>query len=423
VSVGNLRRAFALWVVIVAVLTLAPFTGPTPDLLEDFLCFWCGDRSAGDMILNWGLFVPAGLFLGPWVGFRRAVLIGISITVGIETAQLVIPGRTPSSADLLLNSAGSATGAWIALGWRPRRVRQAAALLGAIAWVLPALLMTPISTDEALYGIWVPEFSGMAQYEGTILSASVDGHPVRFRQEDSRTLARDLEERRPVEVTLVAGPTPPYLAPLFVVSDEEQEIHLFLGVRGDDLLIRARTLATALRLDQPALRARDALRELQPGDTVSLRLETEDGSRCLAVDERIDCSLAPGPGESYAYLLSLENEPALVRLAVVLGWSVVLGFAVGWPFPGVTGLMAGLAVVLLQSLLASTNPDVGLSPSHALFFLLGATAGGWSHRWVPRRGGREEELEGPGSPDRPSRTGSGSGGSEGDGDHPSGGEE
>lgn len=86
-----------------------------------------------EFLANIGLFVPIGVFLlvlfgagGWWV----ALLACVALTVGIESAQLAIPGRVPDDRDLVANSLGGAVGVAVAVvltlpaTLRRRRVRE-----------------------------------------------------------------------------------------------------------------------------------------------------------------------------------------------------------------------------------------------------------------------------------------------------------
>lgn len=59
------------------------------------------------------MFVPVGLFFVLLLGRRRwwlAVMLGVALTLGIETAQLFLVDRVPDPRDLLANSIGAALG-------------------------------------------------------------------------------------------------------------------------------------------------------------------------------------------------------------------------------------------------------------------------------------------------------------------------
>lgn len=91
-----------------------------------------------EFLANIALFVPVGVFLlllfgagGWWV----AILGSVGLTVGIETAQLGIPGRVSDDRDLLANTAGGLIGVLLALvltlpaTLRRRRRRRGAAVV------------------------------------------------------------------------------------------------------------------------------------------------------------------------------------------------------------------------------------------------------------------------------------------------------
>ncbi|HWU46564.1 MAG TPA: VanZ family protein [Humibacter sp.] len=62
---------------------------------------------------NVAMFLPIGLFLLLLLGRRRwwlAILLGFALTVGIETAQLYIPGRVSDIRDVISNTTGALVG-------------------------------------------------------------------------------------------------------------------------------------------------------------------------------------------------------------------------------------------------------------------------------------------------------------------------
>jgi glycopeptide antibiotics resistance protein len=66
-----------------------------------------------EFLSNVGMFVPIGLFFLLLLGRRfwwLAILIGCALTVGIETAQLFIPGRVSDVRDVISNSTGAFVG-------------------------------------------------------------------------------------------------------------------------------------------------------------------------------------------------------------------------------------------------------------------------------------------------------------------------
>lgn len=67
---------------------------------------------------NVAMFVPVGVLLLLLMGRRRwwaAILSGFVLSVGIEAAQLLLPGRVSDIRDLVANSLGTALGVLLAL--------------------------------------------------------------------------------------------------------------------------------------------------------------------------------------------------------------------------------------------------------------------------------------------------------------------
>ncbi len=79
---------------------------------------------------NVALFIPFGVFFVLLLGRGRwwlAILLGVTTTVVIEFAQLVIPNRVSDARDLLANSIGAVVGTLLALvltAAKARRLRQ-----------------------------------------------------------------------------------------------------------------------------------------------------------------------------------------------------------------------------------------------------------------------------------------------------------
>lgn len=116
-------------------LTLSPSGQKPPDPIS--WCVACGTRGLADGILNLWLFIPLGLVLG-WKSERpRAVfLFAFVLSVAIEIAQTMLPGRDPSFSDVVFNTAGAATGVLLA---RKQEL-----------WLVPAKAMSRILTMIAI---------------------------------------------------------------------------------------------------------------------------------------------------------------------------------------------------------------------------------------------------------------------------------
>ena len=83
---------------------------PLQDIVAAFSPSLNLTRLAG-VIGNVILFAPLGVVLeARGVAGRRVVLIGALLSIAIEATQLLIPGRTTSVDDVLLNTVGVATG-------------------------------------------------------------------------------------------------------------------------------------------------------------------------------------------------------------------------------------------------------------------------------------------------------------------------
>jgi glycopeptide antibiotics resistance protein len=106
-----------------------------------YVCAKHGVFCPYDRLANLALFVPLGALValsraGP--SARRATIasgvVGLVLSLAIEAAQLALPSRFPSSADVLLNTLG-ALGGGAAMAWlvvaASRRVTRSAAARGA----------------------------------------------------------------------------------------------------------------------------------------------------------------------------------------------------------------------------------------------------------------------------------------------------
>jgi glycopeptide antibiotics resistance protein len=111
----------------IAVVALRPVAGGnTIDLVP--LSDYQGDGTPAILLGTVGnvlLFLPAGLVLGlrNWT-LRRTAVLALAASVAIELLQLVIPGRTTSTDDVILNTLGAIVGWLLLAGGRKFGRRQ-----------------------------------------------------------------------------------------------------------------------------------------------------------------------------------------------------------------------------------------------------------------------------------------------------------
>ncbi|HEY8832608.1 MAG TPA: VanZ family protein [Gemmatimonadaceae bacterium] len=183
----------AFVVVVVLGFTLLP-SGNSPPLPFSF-SFGGERRWLADGILNICLFVPVGLAIG-WNSRSpfKAIGVGMLLSVAIELAQTMVPGRDPSLSDIVFNSFGAVLGALI--GRRPQvwifpDAKNSAALttlsILAVALVMTAtalVLRDPshanaLGLDEPMYGS-NQVFSGPTVGQGWALLEYPDALALRW---------------------------------------------------------------------------------------------------------------------------------------------------------------------------------------------------------------------------------------------------
>jgi hypothetical protein len=367
----------ALWGAAVVVLTLRSQGISAPSFEMRTLCFPCGVRGTSDVILNWILFLPLGMCVAWLRSFRAAVAASLLVTIGIEVLQMLLPGRMSTLQDVVSNTLGGVTGAWLVSRPHVTALRLAASTTSILLWLLPAILLRPLPSERALFGQWTSRNVGFQPYSGRVLNASLGGLDVPSALIDDTARVRSaLRERGPVDLQLVVGETPRSLSPILGIYDRRQREQLVVGTLRGDLVLRRRSIATAVRLDQPDARWEGALAGVLPGDTVSIRIALEEGSLCGSVDERTRCGLSPGPGDGWAFLLNLEGGSNAIRSLMMLAWSLGVGGLLGLAFRSVKpAVLSGLALGTAGLVVGAMSPDVRAAPLQAIVLMIGVGLG------------------------------------------------
>jgi VanZ family protein len=138
---------------IILLLTLNPFYLAMPDQVR----FTFGS-SLKNLVLNIVMFLPIGFFYGLTTKQRGALVVGASLSIGIESLQLFIPARTPSIMDILTNTLGAGIGslAYDLISTRlvissatVNRLRLETPLMGLVYLLIPLLWIDALALDEA----------------------------------------------------------------------------------------------------------------------------------------------------------------------------------------------------------------------------------------------------------------------------------
>ncbi len=377
----------------VLLLTLAP--GASAYEQTSPLCILCGSEGLSDVLRNVPLFVPLGFALGfAGLDVRRALLIGLALSVGIELTQFVVPNRFPGLGDLISNAGGAGLGAML-YGARERLLHPrpgAGAVLGA-SWAalgLASIVATPRLLSPDLPPVpwtvgWTPEARGVDRYGGRVLEAVVDGAelspgPAGAGVETALAAGARLELR------FVAGPRPERLAPILALFDPSEREVLLVGLDDRDLVVRFRTRAAGLRLDGPDLRVRGVSSALSPGDTVGVRLDAlGHGVRIglagpiVVPDRAVRVPAARGWGFLMAPARLAGPAAGAVDALWMLLWTLPLAYWTrGQALAGAVAVWAAGLVVL-----PFPNPFVGPSVAGLVGIVIGLVLGGWSRPGSP----------------------------------------
>ncbi len=333
--------------------TLTPSSSTTIDFRS--LCLICGERGLADTILNIALFMPLGFALGTRIqSGLRAYVIAVAISTGIEFAQVFIPGRDSSLADIVFNGLGAALGVGLARSWRlwllpsPRAARSLGALaaLGALAVLATTdLLMRPDFPSMQYDAAWTPRSRNMVHYEGSVLQASVgETATPNGLLADSETVREQLLAGEPLHGSIVAGAVPDGTAIVLSINGFQLEV-ASLRLHRFDLVFRYRMRSNALRLDRPQLRIPGALLEVSPGEIIPIGAERRGRDYCMWVGDFRRCDLGFTLGDGWSLLLWTPNLP--VALASLLGliWLAGLTVPVGYWTPGIRSAAVGAAAI------------------------------------------------------------------------------
>ena len=211
------------WAGLILLLTLfpGPEITPSPENVPSILCIICGERGSADGILNVLLFLPLGAALMAATGnTTRVMALGVTLSIAIEMAQGMIPGRYQALGDVLYNTIGVGAGVGLAaiakpLLWPSPPLARALTVgtgvgAGALLFVAGVLLV-PSFPSTIYYGQWTADLHYMEAYEGRVLEASLGSMFLASERTSDPELAVNLlRSGAPLYGRAVAGPAPPW---------------------------------------------------------------------------------------------------------------------------------------------------------------------------------------------------------------------
>ncbi len=311
----------------IAAMTMVPY----PEMAEQartvpFTCLVCGEFGGEDVILNVLLFVPFGIGLR-LTGLARWKAFGIAVltTAAVESLQhTLVLGRHASLSDLLANSTGGWLGVALADHWRglilprPPGARRLARL-GMATWLgiqtLSASLISISLPSTTYIGLWAPHLPEFDQFNGTVLSATLNGDNIPAgRLNDSRKVRSQLQsDSFALEVTAIGDTSESWLAPIVGVFDDQKHEILLLGQWGRDLVFRVRLRTRDFKLHTPAVRLTEVLSTI-PGAPLSIRAGMDRGRVFLQLMRdghgyRRELALSPGLAWSFVFPYELAFGP------------------------------------------------------------------------------------------------------------------
>ena len=308
-------------------------------------------------------------------GWAAAAGAGVLVSAAIELVQTALPGRYPTAGDIVANGLGALLGALLwrrfTLGVPPLWTWTTAAVVGLMG---TAVLSVSAPPSGLLYGQYTPELGSLDVYQGRVLEAEVGGRSVGSGPlDDSDSIREGLRARESFSVRFRVGPPPADWAPLFAIFSHDREEALLVAIRGDDVLVRWRSLASALRFAEPSMIVRGALAGLDPGEAATLSGRVERAGFCIETSAREACGLGPDAAEGWRFLrrdvdgttprrllsagliallaslMLLSGRPrrAAAVIAGLCGLVLVLPWATPLAGPRPFGLTAGLAAAVL----------------------------------------------------------------------------
>ena len=375
--------------------TLIP-AGQAHTISQNPFCIICGQAGLANILRNVLLFVPLGTGLSLLI--RNPILAWIptlALTVGIETAQLWIPGRNALLIDVAANAAGGAVGIAFIHALRDSATGSGNSKLVLFWRALPfsvivltawALQLAPPEPPHIMQ--LQPRLAHLAVYEGRVERAELGERQIRLaRIPDPELLERQLFEGDTLVVDVTVEPRRWRTASLVSFYTHERRELFLLGVAADDVVLHLPFRAAALRLTVPDLRLSGSLGALEEGSRAQIRYwaSAEGLARagaCLSLNgiasesEPVTevyfskaCHLRPTLGDGWALLYFVAGLPGeaqrwirffwLLLLTLPAGlmarrWRWALGLASG------AGATAWAAPILLGSLAVTPLAQVGV---------------------------------------------------------------
>jgi hypothetical protein len=315
----------AITIVSLAAMAFATLTPAPDDTIGSHLCLVCGLVGGVSAILNVFLFVPLGigLALSGWSA-KRALIAMCALSVLIETAQLVIPGRDSTLGDVLTNSFGGALG--FAIGryaFALLRPSPRLALALCIGWsalwlgiqTISGFGLSPAIPTANYYGQIAPRLGNFEQFHGRVLRASIADIGLSDTRFENNAEVRDLLLRGATVATTVVPSSPTHgLAPIIRVADERDREIALLAQSGKDLVFGVRTGAEVLRLRPLFFAVADVFPAVLSGNTGIASDEITVGARYSAREASANAQTVGG---------SHEHR---IPIAGWLGWTMVMPF-------------------------------------------------------------------------------------------------
>lgn len=372
-------------------------------------CLTCDDTWLADFLGNVVLFLPLGVGLAlAGRSLRTVLLVGVSLSLGVELLQVVVPGRTSAVRDLLSNASGALLGAYLlraapvlaTLTPRHRPVAGTAALVAALTAVLGAGgLSAPTPPPGVLVVDWRPDRPGRpGPYRAPLLEASVDGLPLPDGDTLPRSAFADLRAgtRRVFLRVRWAGPSDGRRSLLAFVDPEDRE-HEAYEIDGVDLVHVVRSRGSAIGLRAREVRLEGAAAPGPHADALRVSYTQRSGRVCASTGGRTFCAAAAPVGRGWTLI---QGEDLLPRGWAFLGdamWLAALFFPAGVWLRGRL-LPAAAATAPALVLLPPLTGMVAAGPWEIAAALLGLTLGGFAQPLLARVVSRNAPSESSGPP-------------------------